>query len=353
MHPILLPMSQPTDVLASFAELLDSWLQQLEPNLGDGDAQGSLRTVQAASVEHPLEELTKLAQLIRAHTTKVGIIFKPETLHKEPSAAYKTVQQLTELAVMMMAVVRQLDRNEVSGILYDEVLDGVKQLLRGLQKLVAELQHILLSAGDSATSLPATGDRTGDARLISVGLVWNLCDSLAATVKQGNLGVLGARLKRSIGFIDDGLDEFAEWAEDPYECDFGDEGAFDDAGESESIADTSKGDFSELKAFSLLWLQKIKLVKLLLTSITRSLPEVSGSVVDDLYSTQKRVAGTIDKLISVLMMNMETDSESAQHAAAITQGCNQLVRRVKEVNHGREGRTKWCDAWEAKFAGAV
>lgn len=346
-------MSQPTDVLDSFAELLDSWLQQPDFNLSDGDAQRSLRTVQAANVEYPLEELTKLAQLIRAHTTKVGIIFKPETLHKEPSAAYKTSQQLSELVVMIMAVLRQLDRIEVSGILYDEVLDEVKQLMRGLQKLVAELQQIVLAEGASATSPPVTGDAAGDARLISVGLVWNLCDSLAAIVKQGNLGVLGARLKRSIGFIDDGLDEFAEWAADPYECDFGDEGAFGSASDSESSDDTSTSDFSELKAFSLLWLQKIKLVKLLLTSITRSLPEVSGYVVDELYSTQKSVAGAIDKLISALMMNMETDSESAQHAATITQGCKQLVRRVKEVNHGREGRVKWCDAWEAKFAGAV
>ncbi|CAH2353623.1 hypothetical protein CLIB1423_11S03950 [[Candida] railenensis] len=338
-------------LLKAFDEAVDFWLL----SLGRNDENSS---TSAAKVANPLEELSKLVKLIKAHTTKVGIIFKPSTLVKETSTAYNTFQKLSESITLMVSVLHQLEPKVISDIFYDELIDVARLLLGSAKTLVHELSQFTEEIGAEENEGDEGDDNEVNSRLVSIGQIWSHCDSIGKIISLGSLGVLGQKLKRSIGFIDDGLEDFEEWAKDPQ--DLGDDpfGFGDDEEEEEDENEEDDGAPSGLSAseldilseYSTAWVQKFKLIKLLLTSITRSLPELtSGETVDKIYSTQRKVVANVDKLIAEVTFTMEIGDSCKECANSIEKGCTVLVKEVRQVNKKSESKVKWCDAWEAKF----
>ena len=263
------------NLIQSFKEALQYWLVCLE------SSNTSLSEIKAAEVTNPLEELDKLAKLIRAHTTKVGIVFKPETLIKSTDAAFNTLQKLSESLVLIISLVSQLKSKIISDMFYKEILNSVRLLIESNSQFADELTTMELDTSEgSETQAPASHSENGiDGRLVSVGKIWSNCDALSKLVKDGELGVLSKKIKQSIILIEDGLDEFEEWAENPDDFDMDDDpfGFSDDESEEEDAPPTNeipekengnKEGKENLIEFSQLWLSKIKLIKLLLTSLT-------------------------------------------------------------------------------------
>lgn len=344
-------------LLKAFDEAIDFWLL----SLGKNDEKSS---TSAAKVANPLEELSKLVKLIKAHTTKVGIIFKPSTLVKEISTAYNTFQKLSESLTLMVSVLHQLDPKVISEIFYDELIDVARLMLGSAKTLVHELSQFTEETNENEKgSASANEGDEGDAnevnsRLVSIGQIWSHCDSIGKIISLGLLGVLGQKLKRSIGFIDDGLEDFEEWAKDPQDLGddpfgFGDdeeEEEDDNEDEDEALVGLSASELDILSEYATAWVQKFKLIKLLLTSITRSLPEVtSGETIDKIYTTQRKVVANVDKLIAEVTLTMEIGNSCEECANSIEKGCRVLVKEVRQVNKKSESKVKWCDAWEAKF----
>lgn len=322
-------------LLGSISEALKYWRTSLETS--------DVTKAQTAAVDLPLEELEKLAKLIKAHTTKVGIVFKPENL-KEVDTAYKTVQQLSETVVLTVTVVAQLDPEVVSTIFHSEIVDIVKTLLATTDTFAEELSIIVENQKTQTQT-----DLKTDSRLVSVGRLWEVCDQLVNVLKGGIIKLLNRRIKQSIALIDDGLDEFAEWAEDPEGFEMDDPFGLSDS-EEEDEAPPSENNKEELTAFASKWLEKFKLVKLLLSSLTHSLPSItSGATINSLYSTQKEIVTLIDKLIVDLMLDSNVGDECKQYAKDITSKCHKLIKVVRGANKGSESKVKWCDAWESKF----
>lgn len=335
---------QLSKLFISYEEALEYWLL----TLGNESSQ-----IKAAKVENPLEELSKTTQLVKAHTTKVGIIFKKETLAKETQTACNTLQKLSESSILLVSVVSQLTPDLISKIFYEEIVNFVRLLLTSLKGLVKELKSENKNARQEEQE--AEIETTGGDRLISVGMVWTNCDNICSLLKKGKLGLLTQKMKQGIEFIDDGLDDFEEWAEDPQEMgddpfgEFSDEEEDDD--ESSDKEPPITEDYSELSKYSLFWLNKFKLIKLLLSSITKSLPLVtSAETINTIYSTQIKLIASIDKLILSLMMNMEVDEEESKELTDdIVRACKVLVKEVKAVNKQNENKVKWCVAWDSKF----
>lgn len=348
------------DLLRSFKEALQFWLTSIK-------SQDQISAIKAAQVSDPLQELNKVTQLIKAHTTKVGIIFKPEVLEKETESSYNTLQKLSESVVLLVSLVAQLDPKDTSQIFFDEIVQCINEILLSNVHLATQLLILEQISDPYRDDSPQpTGElETTDGRLVSVGKVWSSCDSLIKILKDGKLGVLNHKFKQSIDLVEDGLDEFAEWAENPEE--FDDEDPF---GLSDSESDDEPNDttpptnepnepseeqelaIQKLKEFSLKWLDKIKMVKLLLTSTSKSLPSVtSGETINIIYQAQKDVVNLIDKLIVELMMNGLTSS-CDEYTSGITKNCNKLLRVVKEVNKSSDSKVKWCESWELKYKGS-
>lgn len=325
-------------------------------------------TAQKASVQKPLEEIEKLAKLIRAHATKMGIVFQPENIRRADSA-YKAVEQYSGSAVLLVSVVAQLDARDLSVMYQQEIVGEVVSLLlatdafaRELLALVAESEAEYEKNEDKSeakqTDNGTSDDASGiDQRLVSVGRIWDLCDGIVSLVKSGKLGLLNRRIKQSITLVDDGLDEFTEWAKDPSGFEMEDPFGFSDSEdelEVPSAPKTETDDSAELVLFATLWLERFKLIKLLLSSLVRSLPSVvTGTTVDTVYTTQKDIVALVDKLIVDLMLEGYLGDECHEYAEEITKKCLKLVRAVRAANKGSDNKVRWCDAWEKKFgAGA-
>lgn len=344
-------------LLESHKEALNYWQKSFTNN-------DSLSPkIKAAEVANPLEELSKLGTLIRAHVTKVGIVFKPQNLKKGQDAAFTTLLKLSGSIILMVSVISQLKPEQISHIFNNEILDNVKLLLHSNSEFVDELIALEADSNDenNPNDFGSEDDKEISGRLVSVAKIWSNCDDLCKLIKNGELGLLAKKVKQSISLIDDGLDEFEEFTENPDTFDDDDDpfGLDEDDSEDESENtgnskpeenQMSKEDKSDLIKFSKLWLSKVKLVKLLLLSLTRSLPSVtSGETINNIYDLQRLLANIIDKLIVDLMLNKQVDAECEQYSKDIIKSCNKLIKIVQDVNKSNETKVKWCTSWESKF----
>lgn len=343
-------------LLASYKEALIYWQSCFTT---------SFSGVSSSKVASPLDELVKLAKLIKAHTTKVGIIFSPENLKGLEEAAYNVVQKLSETAVLLVSLVAQLEKKETSKLLYDEILGHLSLIIASNIAFTEELTVIEEEINSTKEAERKDGKEDKEdkedqndpnatnKRLVSVGRIWASCDALVKLLEGGKLGLLSSKTKQSILMLDDGLDEFAEWAENPEEMDdpFGfsdDESEEEEPPKEEPELDNE--DRAELIAYAKKWLQKIKLIKLLLTSLTRSLPSfTAGEDIDNIYTIQRSIVTLVDKLIVDLMMDQVVDEKTAEYATSIDKACKGIVKIVKNANKNSENKVKWCVAWVSKY----
>lgn len=374
------------EILGAFEEALSFWQLQLTQKGDD------LKTeISPAKVSNPMEEVVKVCKLIKAHTTKVGILFEPSAIEKAGSAAVKTVLELSSTFVLFMSLLSQLSPIEISHLYHKEILTIATSIIANCHLLVNELSILLKEAnsgrqgsvGQEERDLEATKDAhevkqndsnspTVDPRLVSVGKIWATSDKLASLIEAGNLRFLEKQTKMQLTLIDDGLDEFSEWAENPEEFDdedpFGLDDDYSDADEDENDSappavdedglsdeqEENSKDKKRLSEYSKLWLEKIKLVRLLFLSINKSLPLlIGGEKIDQIYDAQELICRDIDLLIVELMLNQVVDHVVEKHATSIDKGCFKIMKISKTANEKSPSKVKWCTLWESKFKGLL
>lgn len=321
-------------LLTSFKDATQYWVANLT---GDRISQ-----IKASKVDNPLDELLKLVKLIKAHVTKVGIIFKPETLAKQESTAYNTLEKLSESLILLVSVISQLQANQISKLFYNEIVHQTTQLIESNHELAIELTYIYDEKEDSA-------------RLLSVGKIWSNCDSLTELINNGALNLLTSKIKQSIGLIDDGFDEFVEWVKNPVDIndpfgfsdDEGDEEEGDKFDDGEKSNDEEE-DSAELKAYAEKWLKKIELDRLLLASFKKSLPKsTSGAQIDEIDFLQRKISNLIDKLIVDLMLNREITKETESISKDISTYSIKLAKLAESIHTDK--RSTWYSTWITKF----
>ncbi|OBA19479.1 WH1-domain-containing protein [Metschnikowia bicuspidata var. bicuspidata NRRL YB-4993] len=352
-------------VLQALEDALSFWAIQL--SAADADLKDN---VPAATVEDPLQELVKITKLIRAHTTKVGIIYEPSKLRKLGEARVSTVADLSKSFVLFLSALAQLSPGHISQLFYDEIRSAALSLVVSATSFAAELKGLYeeLLAEAPAPQRQEKSKPEVDPRLVSVGKIWSLCDGLTKLVEGGKLKALEKKTKMHLSLIEDGLDEFADWAENPQDMDdedpFGleddfsdDEDELDD-GAAPPVSDDDDGasakqisqERNQLVEYSKVWLQKFKLVKLLFLSINKSLSNItSGHTIDQIVDTETVVAREIDTLIVELMLNQTLDDVVEKHAFGIDNACFKIIAMLRDTNKKSEAKVKWCASWESKY----
>ena len=378
-------------LIVSFRDATQFWIVSLNSE--------KISQVRAASVAKPLNELSSLVKLLRAHTTKVGIIFEPERLKKEPATAYSTLEKLSESLILTVSLIAQLKLQDISQLYYDEIVIQVVQLIESNHELAKELLLIYEAAekneGESKQSKSGSenensgvengngnGNGNGEGRLVYVGKIWSNCDSLSKLLSEGALGLLTLKVKQSIDLIDDGFEEFVEWAENPE--DMGDPFGFSDDDDDEEeeeeeetaataeyddvkgkvpsstgyelekdeekSSETGLSDNDELSAYAKKWQKKIELVRLLLASFKKSLPKTTASnQIDKIYDIQKSLVTSIDKLIVELMMNGEISDEVESIADDISKSSTKLAKLAESIHKDDTKKTSWYSTWITKY----
>ena len=153
------------------------------------------------TIDNPQQELIKLIKLIKAHTTKVGIIFKPTNLFKDPNVAYNTLEELSETLVLTISIINQLENEQKKKKpkpiknrrkflrfqnFYDEIIDQIKLLFSSIIELNQELIIIINNENEKDKTNEDGEDNDDDddaGRLISVGKIWSNSGFIRSIIK--------------------------------------------------------------------------------------------------------------------------------------------------------------------------
>ncbi|KAG7732692.1 hypothetical protein KL948_002122 [Ogataea haglerorum] len=294
-------------------------------------------SLKSSQVSHPLEELSKLGQLIHAHTTKVGIVYRPPISPENFHACFVEVESVTRSLVMLVSLCSQLiaEKKEYSALYIQRVLDEVHTLLGTFSVLSNELSGLLDAQDNDADST----------RLVSVGKIWEICDNLSSLVRLGASGVLRAKFKESASLLADGLEEYEEWLESPS----ADNGDFFEESDHEDEAEQKEVD-SDLISFGSRWVQKLKLIKLLFTSMDKNIgktqhTEKLSSELDRMNSERLEIGLLVDEFISAIIYDMD-QTAAQEYASQLTKACLSLTEVVSRLE---PKKVKWFDTWKTKF----
>ncbi|CUS22590.1 LAQU0S06e01486g1_1 [Lachancea quebecensis] len=335
------------------ADFVDSFasreqLRALKPttNLKDSDA---------------LTELDKLSRIIKAHATKVGIIYHPEKFHKNVTPAFKELQLFSNSIFFLLSLLPLFHTDKFADYFVDELDYSVLGLLSGVKGLCDEVDSLLDGKAASASGRDAPEAAEHDLRLVSVGKIWASCDSLQELAKSGNLGLLNKRVGASVRLITDSLSELDEWLQDP-ELESQDPFGLESEPESDAERDTSgdKEVLAEMVKFLETWQQKLKMIRLLLSSFSKSVSsdeykskEPLALQLAKLNTLHAVVVEKVDELIStVFMAGQEFDPEDEEILELISllnDSLRKMVQIIKTLNRGDEKKGKWIEVWDAKY----
>ncbi|KZF22793.1 hypothetical protein L228DRAFT_247179 [Xylona heveae TC161] len=226
---------------------------------------------------NPLDVLHTAGTLLRAHTTKLGLLMinKPFT----PSAITTVLREVQTgcLPAIMGAVEICCAQNEstsnssskpsCSQTLQTEVRARVRRVFAELPHLMHEILRIAeVGRGTAASPASAAPSRQAgvihggsDSRdsLASTGVVWDACDSLMELRDKGLAGIVVKKAEGYRDMLNDAITELREWSEEVESSDDDDEDDDeDDAENSDDDEDNAQAkdlkdeDFDDLFASS-------------------------------------------------------------------------------------------------------
>ncbi|EGW33777.1 uncharacterized protein SPAPADRAFT_59136 [Spathaspora passalidarum NRRL Y-27907] len=337
-----------TSLIDSFEEATQYWISTISDP-------ASISKIQAAQVPDPINELLKSIKLLKAHTTKTGIIFKPENLKKELDTAFNTLSKLSETLILTISIISQLDVSSISKLFHNEIINQVKQLLESNHMFSKELKLIFEDI-DNDVEKELKKDEM-DGRLLAVAKIWSNCDSLVKLIENGSLSLLTDKIKQSILLLEDGFEDFEEWAENPEEIDDDPFGFSDDEDEenseeppadNEDEEESVEVDREELITYAKKWLKKIELIKLLIASFKKSLPKTTpGESIDTIYAMQTRLVSLVDKFIVDLMLDRTIDKEIESYTTSLNKESIKLAHIARDLH--KDKKASWYQTWETKY----
>lgn len=327
--------------ISSFREGLQLYLTTL-------NSKSALPKLKSSNVENPPQELIKISKLLFAHATKLGIVFKPKV---STNAAYKQLKETSSVFLLLISLIGQFTPEKYSLLFQTQLVESIKKLISSYILFLNEVEDIDFNKEIEESE---KSDVKSEGRLVSVGMIWDNCKELENLVNGGKLALLNKRLKQSIGLIEDAIEEFGEWLEDPTIVDdedpFGIESDFsgddEDKDEEKPEIDPQALELAEI------WNNKVKLIKLLISSLNKSLPnddkKITGPEADDFNKQQNGLVEQIDDLFSTFFMNGSL-YELKQITKNLEKQCLAIIEFVKKLSEGDEKKTRWLTAWQDKF----
>lgn len=344
------------DLITSTLALLQQFATSLSPSSDRPE------TTPIEDPPNPLRILGDSARLVKAHTTKLGLlaINKPFT----PSAITKVLKELsaTCLPAMMSAVqICEQEKTVWGSFLRREVELRVLRVFKELQSLLHELQAI-------AAGAEQTGRRD---TLSSTGVVWESCDAVIDLEKLGLGGLALQKAEQYRDTIKDAIEELKEWAEgedlehegqgdalldDEDEAVDGDKDSLDDIF---NAANSMPKDRPELVALADQADKKLKKVAILYEALikrrikTFQRESEGGSSdtrrrverLDDLMLRLKRLPHLVDELASCFY-----DLDEEKTKAALQRAVDEAKAAAAGMRNGWRGGedafTEWIIKWQ-------
>lgn len=341
-------------LLSASKDALSYWVGSFSN--GESVPMKSNEVIKPSKVADPLEESTKLAKLIHAYVTKLGIIFKPPILDTAYNACYKELDIVLKSLILFVSLTKQINNGSrlYSQLLTSAILSQCISIFEGYLELVGELELIL---NDDEINEDESN------RLISVGKIWDSCDSLCELCKLGSSGLLKAKLKQTNYLIGDALEEYTGWIENPnnelqdnpfdLDLEINDDIPSSPKEDKTDDEDNETKIDTEVLEFSEKWIKKLSLIKLLLSSLDKSIPSSKynakfSSGIDLLDKKRLKLSEYIDDLVASVIYDEDLDA-AEKVAILLVKETNQIVEIVKKLNYNDEKKCKWLITWKIKF----
>lgn len=357
------------DLVSSQQTLLTQYLASLSPT---NNAQSASRL--PPNPPNPLHVLRDSATLLKAHTTKLGLLLinKPFTA----TAIQKILRDVSQTCLPAMMTAVEICTADVWGLfLRQQVVARVRTVIREVDVCLNDVRQVATEDLDAITNKTTAAAKTsrkqdrGRDSLTSTGVVWEACDRL---IELESVGIGGLAVKKAEEWRDmvkDAIEELKEWeqGEGDDDDDDDDDGGSDEPNASDgedsdkdSVDDMfsaansmpkNRPDLTSRLATTNDKLKKIQMlyaavIKRRLTTFTQSVSSVQANVVklDKLLHLLKELPETVDDLASAFY-----DLETAQ----IDQVLGNLVANskiaAKMVQLGWDGSQDAFTTWTAKW----
>lgn len=309
----------------------------------------------------PLEELSKLAKMIKAHTTKVGIVCHPDKFKDEANdvAIFKELTALVNVVFFLFSLLPLFYSNkkdQYAEFFLDQLSINIMRLLNGISQLTDDLDAMIADKFDEVTD--------SENRLVSIGMIWASCDALNVLASKGNAGLLCDNIRGSCQLVDDIQIDIEEWLEDPQ---LGNgmllEESFDSEEDEEfgnEVDEEETASINRIKKFLEIWQVNIKMIKLLLSSFTKSISQATnkeqnnykGSSLDLLQALHSKVVGLLDEIVAdtfIADSSFQHD-DSVEDIELLNKSLKEMVKIIKDMNKSDPKNSKWIEVWETKYS---
>ncbi|GMM33456.1 hypothetical protein DASC09_007810 [Saccharomycopsis crataegensis] len=349
-------LAQLEDLNKTFKKSLAAYFHLVSHNGKD-----DLKKIEAASVDSPLDEFIKISVLIHSNATKLGLVFKYPLPQTNYNAAYKQLKDYFELYALLMSLVSQINKeNKFSVLFYDTILSTLSTLFSINEFVSEEIASIL---GFSASSSKEEIEKKNKNRLVVIGKIWNTCDEFKELLQNGELSLLNSELKSSVTLIGDALLDFEAWLENPEEVEddpFGFDDFSDEEGETkeETNEPVNEAELAEKVEIGKKWVEKVKLIKILLSIIGKSLAnikkekgKITTAQLNDVFNSQSNVVGEIDELVSSLAMggSVKEVKEIADELVTKVKQSNKCLADINNLLKDTDKANQLIESWNKKF----
>ncbi|SCU90523.1 LADA_0F04720g1_1 [Lachancea dasiensis] len=322
----------------------------------------------------PAAELIKLSQIIKAQTTKIGIISHPAKFHANLDAAGKELKEFSNTIFFLVSLVPLFYQGKFPKYFIDLLDSNILGLLNGVSGFCDDLDQLVSSHNamnsSDITPGPSTQDEddsSGSTRLLSVGKIWASCDLLNDIGTNGNLGLLNKRIQISAKLVTDTLNELEEWlvephveTDDPFGIGSGSEDEENELEDEDNDAGLGESVPPGLIGYVQKWQNKLKMIRLLLSSFSKSIAsndykgkEPSAQQLDKLNDLHALIVEETDELISTTFMAGQDfdadDDEIIELASNLNTTVRQMVQIIKNLNKSDEKKGKWIQVWDTKY----
>lgn len=305
-------------------------------------------------------ELKKLAQILAAHATKIGIVCEPSRFYDNLTPVAKELQEFAHSMFYLLSLLPLFYRDTRdlwAPFLLQRLDEKVLELLNGTSVLCNDIDAMLKDKNR---------EKEDADRLRSIGMIWAACDHLQQLAEKQNFGLLGDCVHQSCSLVQDVLQDIDDWIADPELGHDFDLGKSDDEEEDDDESHNSDGGhsadeeqaLSKMTDFIKQWSTKIKMIKLLLSSFAITIStnfyksgDAKGSTLQELYELQKTVVAQVDELISDFFMSDATfDAAELRPTIETLNGfLGQMVKILKQLNKNDSKKSKWVEVWDAKY----
>ncbi|KAH7139007.1 hypothetical protein B0J11DRAFT_546580 [Dendryphion nanum] len=361
------------EITKSTQNLLAHFLSSLSPPKTPSKTnQNSVQTSSSSSaLPNPLETLKSTTTLLKSHTTTLSLLLLTPPL--TPSAI------ITKLSDVSTSVLSGMVASASAPAPPPGETDTLGNATRG--DLRAQVRRLLGTWGDVLALVVKLAQRregvkgkdTGPTEaerqevLAATGVVWEACDGLLKTCRDGVVGVVVRKAEELRGTLIDAVEELKEWGEDIEDDDDKGETSEDEDEDELFGAENKLGkEDKELKKLLDTSVKKLKMVGMLYQALIKrrlkSFPTPTLATNSETSETTQSPMARLDQLMDVLKTIPDTVDDLASafydldedEATETLQTClNHAKSAAQLVQQNWQGKDDEFTTWSGKWISAL